>query len=196
MKKKSLEDDKVHCILFLPKQETLQKMERIRNQNTANINMLTQTTKSMLDKLTGSWERIKPAYDDVKELATSYWGLAFMVVAFIIWILFFVLLAFCCFLCNSNVKSAVLMVTSILFICICSVLLVVFAAITMAVGGNAEIFLCRHMFDGHYITLGQLFDKPGWMFRDPTKYGILSEFVRPYDFNDTLIDVTLSRALR
>lgn len=171
-------------------------MERIRNQNTANIHILTQTTRTILEKLSKSWQHIEPGYENLKELTTNYAGLVWTVIAFITWILFFMLLSFLCFLCNSNVKSAVLMMTSIIFISFCGIGLVAFVAITISIGGNAEIFLCRYMFDGRYITLGQLFDNPGWILRSPSKHSIIGEFVRPYDFNDTLIDVSLSRALR
>ncbi|XP_055390329.1 prominin-like protein isoform X2 [Condylostylus longicornis] len=181
----------------IQRNETLDQLKNIKYKTTANAHLLTRTIVSLLDELTGTWESIEPHYKDLQSWEDKFWKMTWAIALLIVWILVFMSLTFCCFLCESRVKAAVIMVTCVIIICVGSFLLMIFGVITMAVGGNTEIFLCQPLFDerNEYEFLGKLFDKPGYVYETEKKHGIIADLLKPKENNKTFVNVKLTTAI-
>ncbi|XP_037950324.1 uncharacterized protein LOC119681255 [Teleopsis dalmanni] len=181
---------------------TLEQLENIRHRTTANAQMLTSTINVLLDRLQGTWESVQPKYNELQEWSNYYWTTGWITGLVIIWVLLFAVMAYCCFLCESNVKAGFVLFIAVFIICVGSICITLYGVLTLAVGGNTEIFLCRALYDGsadrgnEFNMLGKLLDKPGYMYEYEPQNGIIGELLRPNGVNRSIVNVSLATALR
>ncbi|XP_033233574.1 uncharacterized protein prom isoform X5 [Drosophila pseudoobscura] len=153
---------------------TLEQLSSIRHRTTANAQQLTSAINVVLKRLEGTWPSMQPAYNELKEWADMYWSMGWIAAMVIVWVVVFMLMSYCCFLCESNTKSGVVFFVAVMIICLASIALTFYGVFSLAVGGNAEVFLCRSLYDkdydmmdsgrGHIIT----HDNPGQSVEAPT----------------------------
>lgn len=187
--------------------------------------MLTSTINALLERLQGVWPALEPSYEELQSWSNSYWTAGWVAALVIGWVLLFGLMSYCCFLCESNVKAGVVLLMSVLIICLGSICITFYGVLTLAIGGNTEVFLCRSMYDAtatatgnggaigtagnwgnnqltdvsdasSYHLLGKLFDKPGYVYAHEPQTGIIGELLRPEGVNRSIVNVSLATALR
>lgn len=176
--------------------DTLEQLASIRHRTTANAQMLTSTINALLQRLQRMWPALEPGYNELKEWANTYWSIGWIAAMVIVWVMLFMLMSYCCFLCESNVKSGVVFFVAVLIICVGSICLTFYGVFSLAIGGNTEVFLCRSLNDNNYEMLGKLFDKPGYVYADEPQTGIIGELLRPAGVNRSVVNVNLGTALR
>ncbi|XP_017962035.1 uncharacterized protein LOC108654932 isoform X3 [Drosophila navojoa] len=175
---------------------TLEQLASIRHRTTANAQMLTSTINALLERLQRTWPALEPGYNELKAWANTYWSIGWIAALVIVWVMLFMLMSYCCFLCESNVKSGVVFLIAVLIICIASICLTFYGVFSLAVGGNTEVFLCRSLNTNNYEMLGKLFDKPGYVYAEEPQTGIIGELLRPAGVNRSVVNVSLGTALR
>ncbi|XP_050325867.1 prominin-2 isoform X3 [Bactrocera neohumeralis] len=203
---------------------TLEQLESIRHRTKANAQMLTSTINALLERLQRVWPTLEPSYEELQSWSNSYWTAGWVAALVIGWVLLFGLMSYCCFLCESNVKAGVVLLMSVLIICLGSICITIYGVLTLAIGGNTEVFLCRSMYDAttatasvgvtgtagnwgnnqladvsdapSYHLLGKLFDKPGYVYAHEPQTGIIGELLRPEGVNRSIVNVSLATALR
>ncbi|XP_043646289.1 uncharacterized protein LOC122615317 isoform X1 [Drosophila teissieri] len=175
---------------------TLEQLASIRHRTTVNAQQLTSTVNGLLQRLEGTWSSLQPAYNELKEWADAYWSVGWIAGTVIVWVMLFMLMSYCCFLCESNAKSGVVFFIAVLLICLASIGLTIFGVFSLAVGGNAEVFVCRSLYDEDYSMLGKLLDKPGYAYAREPQTGIIGELLRPVGVNRSVVNVGLGQALR
>ncbi|KAH8401114.1 hypothetical protein KR009_003137 [Drosophila setifemur] len=175
---------------------TLEQLASIRHRTTANAQQLTSTVNGLLKRLEGTWPSMQPAYNELKEWADAYWSVGWIAGMVIVWVILFLLMSYCCFLCEANTKSGVVFFVAVLLTCLASICLTIYGVFSLAVGGNAEVFVCRSLFDQDYDTLGKLLDKPGYAYAREPQTGIIGELLRPEGVNRSVVNVGLGQALR
>ncbi|XP_039480604.1 uncharacterized protein LOC120444743 isoform X3 [Drosophila santomea] len=175
---------------------TLEQLASIRHRTTVNAQQLTSTVNGLLQRLEGTWSSLQPAYNELKEWADAYWSVGWIAGTVIVWVMLFMLMSYCCFLCESNAKSGVVFFIAVLLICLASICLTIFGVFSLAVGGNAEVFVCRSLYDEDYNMLGKLLDKPGYAYAREPETGIIGELLRPVGVNRSVVNVGLGQALR
>lgn len=139
---------------------------------------------------------MQPAYNELKEWADAYWSVGWIAGMVIVWVMLFMLMSYCCFLCESNAKSGVVFFIAVMIICLASICLTVYGVFSLAIGGNAEVFVCRSLYDQDYDMLGKLLDKPGYAYAREPQTGIIGELLRPEGVNRSVVNVGLGQALR
>ncbi|XP_033152948.1 uncharacterized protein LOC117136251 isoform X1 [Drosophila mauritiana] len=175
---------------------TLEQLASIRHRTTANAQQLTSTVNGLLRRLEDTWSSLEPAYNELKEWADAYWSVGWIAGTVIVWVMLFMLMSYCCFLCESNAKSGVVFFIAVMLICLASICLTIFGVFSLAVGGNAEVFVCRSLYDDDYNMLGKLLDKPGYAYAREPQTGIIGELLRPVGVNRSVVNVGLGQALR
>ncbi|XP_018804792.1 PREDICTED: prominin-2 isoform X1 [Bactrocera latifrons] len=203
---------------------TLEQLESIRHRTKANAQMLTSTINALLERLQRVWPTLEPSYEELQSWSNSYWTAGWVAALVIGWVLLFGLMSYCCFLCESNVKAGVVLLMSVLIICLGSICITIYGVLTLAIGGNTEVFLCRSLYDAttatanagitgttgnwgnnqladvsdanSYHLLGKLFDKPGYVYAHEPQTGIIGELLRPEGVNRSIVNVSLATALR
>ncbi|KAH8319662.1 hypothetical protein KR074_003244 [Drosophila pseudoananassae] len=175
---------------------TLEQLATIRHRTTANAQQLTSTINILLKRLEGTWPSMQPAYNELKEWADAYWSVGWIAGMVIVWVMLFMLMSYCCFLCESNAKSGVVFFIAVMIICLASICLTVYGVFSLAIGGNAEVFVCRSLYDQDYDMLGKLLDKPGYAYAREPQTGIIGELLRPEGGNRSVVNVGLGQALR
>ncbi|XP_073845813.1 prominin isoform X2 [Musca autumnalis] len=205
---------------------TLQQLETIRHRTTTNAQMLTSTINVLLGRLDGVWDSVKPQYEKLQDWSNVYWTTGWVAAMAVVWILIFMLMAYCCFLCESNVKAGVLLFIAVVIICLSCIGLTIYGVLSLAIGGNAEVFLCKPLYDAGvsvvnrmdttgmttgltpydynnnihnnngFDLLGKLFDKPGYVYDHDTEVGIIGELLRPEGVNRPIVNVSLVSAIR
>ncbi|KAH8405087.1 hypothetical protein KR222_000907 [Zaprionus bogoriensis] len=175
---------------------TLEQLASIRHRTTANAQLLTSTINALLERLQRTWPALQPAYAELKDWADGYWSVGWIAAMLIVWVLLFLLMSYCCFLCEANTKSGVVFFVAVLIICLGSICLSGYGVFSLAVGGNTEVFLCRSLYAGNYEMLGKLFDKPGYVYAHEPQTGIIGELLRPAGVNRSVVNVGLGTALR
>ncbi|XP_037713639.1 uncharacterized protein LOC119549561 isoform X1 [Drosophila subpulchrella] len=175
---------------------TLEQLATIRLRTTANAQQLTSAISGLLQRLEGTWSSMQPAYNELKEWADAYWSVGWIVGTVIVWVMLFMLMSYCCFLCESNVKSGVVFFIAVMLICLASICLTFYGVFSLAVGGNAEVFVCRSLYDPDYNMLNKLLDKPGYAYAREPQTGIIGELLRPAGVNRSVVNVGLGQALR
>ncbi|XP_036334517.1 prominin-2 [Rhagoletis pomonella] len=201
---------------------TLEQLESIRHRTKANAQMLTSTINALLERLQGVWPTLEHSYAELQSWSNSYWTAGWVAALVIGWVLLFGLMSYCCFLCESNVKAGVVLLISVLIICLGSICITFYGVLTLAIGGNTEVFLCRSLYDeaaagnggavgvagnwgnnagdvsdtSTYHLLGKLFDKPGYVYAHEPQTGIIGELLRPEGVNRSIVNVSLATALR
>ncbi|XP_016972143.1 uncharacterized protein LOC108039599 isoform X5 [Drosophila rhopaloa] len=175
---------------------TLEQLASIRHRTTANAQQLTSTINGLLQRLEGTWSSLQPAYNELKEWADAYWSVGWIAGTVIVWVMLFMLMSYCCFLCESNAKSGVVFFIAVMLICLASICLTIYGVFSLAVGGNAEVFVCRSLYDQDYNMLGKLLDKPGYAYAREPQNGIIGELLRPAGVNRSVVNVGLGQALR
>ncbi|XP_023037639.1 uncharacterized protein LOC6639735 isoform X1 [Drosophila willistoni] len=176
---------------------TLEQLASIRHRTTANAQLLTSTINALLQRLERTWPNLQPLYNDLKDWADAYWSIGWIAGLVIVWVILFMLMSYCCFLCESNTKSGVVFFVAVMIICLASICLTVYGIISLAIGGNTEVFLCRSLYgESNYDMLGKLFDKPGYVYEREPQTGIIGELLRPAGVNRSVVNVSLDKALR
>uniref|UniRef100_A0A1I8NZW3 Prominin n=1 Tax=Stomoxys calcitrans TaxID=35570 RepID=A0A1I8NZW3_STOCA len=202
---------------------TLEQLESIRHRTTTNAQMLTATINVLLGRLDGVWDSVRPHYDKLQNWSNNYWTIGWVAGMAIVWILLFMVMSYCCFLCESNVKAGVILFTAVIIICMSCIGVVIFGITSLAIGGNAEVFLCKPLYDAGdnmgnhmdriapppatiltqyetnndgYELLGKLFDKPGYIYKEEPQAGIIGELLRPDGVNRAIVNVSLATAIR
>ncbi|XP_032570595.1 uncharacterized protein LOC6618802 isoform X5 [Drosophila sechellia] len=175
---------------------TLEQLASIRHRTTANAQQLTSTVNGLLRRLEDTWSSLEPAYNELKEWADAYWSVGWIAGTVIVWVMLFMLMSYCCFLCESNAKSGVVFFIAVMLICLASICLTIFGVFSLAVGGNAEVFVCRSLYDDDYNMLGKLLDKPGYAYAREPQTGIIGELLRPVGVNRSVVNLGLGQALR
>lgn len=188
--------------------------------------MLTATINVLLGRLEGVWESVRPQYEKLQDWSNVYWTTGWVAAMAVVWILIFMLMAYCCFLCESNVKAGVLLFIAVIIICLSCIGLTIYGVLSLAIGGNAEVFLCKPLYDAGvsvvnrmdtttgmtpydynansnnnnnynaYDMLGKLFDKPGYVYEHEPEVGIIGELLRPDGVNRPIVNVSLASAIR
>lgn len=211
--------------LFCCLTDTLEQLETIRHRTTTNAQMLTATINVLLGRLDGVWDSVKPHYDKLQDWSNTYWITGWVAGMAIVWILVFLLMAYCCFLCESNVKAGIVLFIAVVIICLSCIGVTMYGVLSLAIGGNAEVFLCKPLYDAGvsvanrmdtttttglipydsssnnnnhnaYDILGKLFDKPGYVYEHEPEAGIIGELLRPDGVNRAIVNVSLATALR
>ncbi|KNC27769.1 hypothetical protein FF38_06963 [Lucilia cuprina] len=204
---------------------TLEQLDSIRHRTTANAQMLTVTINALLERLKNVWPDVEPQYVKLQDWSNVYWTSGWVAGMVIVWILLFLLMSYCCFLCDANIKAGVILFVAVVIICLSSICITVYGVVSLAIGGNAEIFLCQPMYDdggsgkatsttsistdikwnmggkdnnknNAYDVLGKLFDKPGYVYLHEPQTGIIGELLRPDGVNHSIVNVSLATALR
>ncbi|XP_017838884.1 prominin-2 isoform X1 [Drosophila busckii] len=175
---------------------TLEQLASIRHRTTANAQLLTSTVNALLERLQSTWPTLEPSYNEMKRWANSYWSVGWIAGLLIVWVIIFLLMSYCCFICESNTKSGMVFFIAVLFICLGSIGLSIYAVISLAIGGNSQVFLCRSLYGHNYELLGKLLDKPGYVYAREPQTGIIGELLRPADVRRSVVNVQLGRALR
>lgn len=167
--------------------------------------MLTVTINALLGRLKNVWDNIEPHYVKLQDWSNIYWTIGWVVAVAIVWILLFLLMSYCCFLCEANIKAGIILFIAVIIIILSSFCITVYGVLSLAIGGNAEIFLCQPLYDrvGNadsnvqpYDILGKLFDKPGYAYETEPKAGIIGELLRPDGVERAIVNVSLSTAIR
>ncbi|XP_017838886.1 uncharacterized protein LOC108597069 isoform X3 [Drosophila busckii] len=174
---------------------TLEQLASIRHRTTANAQLLTSTVNALLERLQSTWPTLEPSYNEMKRWANSYWSVGWIAGLLIVWVIIFLLMSYCCFICESNTKSGMVFFIAVLFICLGSIGLSIYAVISLAIGGNSQVFLCRSLYGHNYELLGKLLDKPGYVYAREPQTGIIGELLRPADVRRSVVNVQLGRAL-
>ncbi|XP_070140400.1 uncharacterized protein prom isoform X3 [Drosophila kikkawai] len=175
---------------------TLEQLASIRHRTTANAQQLTSIVNALLRRLEGTWPSMQPAYNELKDWADAYWSVGWIAGMVIVWVMLFMLMSYCCFLCESNSKSGVVFFIAVMLICLASIGLTIYGVFSLAIGGNAEVFVCRSLYDEDYSTLSKLLDKPGYAYAREPQTGIIGELLRPAGVNRSVVNVGLGQALR
>uniref|UniRef100_A0A1A9WXI9 Prominin n=1 Tax=Glossina brevipalpis TaxID=37001 RepID=A0A1A9WXI9_9MUSC len=195
---------------------TLEQLESIRYRTTANAQMLTATINALLARLQGVWESIYPSYIKLQEWSNVYWTIGWVTALVIIWIVLFMLMSYCCFLCDANVKAGIVLFIAVIIVCISSICITLYGVTSLAIGGNAEVFFCRPLYDNNneinkmvlstqpdnndnhksYDMLSKLFDKPGYVYAQEPQTSIIGELLRPVGVNHSVVNVSLATTLR
>lgn len=109
--------------------------------------MLTATINALLERLKNIWSDVEPQYVKLQDWSNIYWTIGWVAAMAIVWILLFLLMSYCCFLCEANIKAGVVLFVAVIIICLSSICITIYGVISLAIGGNAEIFLCQPMYD-------------------------------------------------
>ena len=188
--------------------------------------MLTMTINALLERLKHVWDNVEPHYVKLQDWSNIYWTTGWVAGMVIVWILLFLLMSYCCFLCEANIKAGIVLFVAVIIICLGSICITVYGVFSLAIGGNAEIFLCQPLYDANYDgklstatststdfrwnmnnnnnnnnnmgyeILGKLFDKPGYVYLNEPQTGIIGELLRPDGVNHSIVNVSLATALR
>lgn len=205
--------------------DTLEQLESIRHRTTANAQMLTATINALLERLKNVWDNVEPHYVKLQDWSNIYWTSGWVAGMVIVWILLFLIMSYSCYLCDANIKAGVILFVAVVIICLSSICITLYGVLSLAIGGNAEIFLCQPMYDSDwndgspssgitsiistdikwkitnkdnnaYDVLGKLFDKPGYVYKHEPQTGIIGELLRPDGVNHSIVNVSLATALR
>lgn len=174
--------------------------------------MLTATINALLERLKNVWDNVEPHYVKLQDWSNIYWTSGWVAGMVIVWILLFLIMSYSCYLCDANIKAGVILFVAVVIICLSSICITLYGVLSLAIGGNAEIFLCQPMYDSALMTdikwkitnkdnnaydvLGKLFDKPGYVYKHEPQTGIIGELLRPDGVNHSIVNVSLATALR
>ncbi|XP_061400004.1 prominin-1-A [Musca vetustissima] len=162
---------------------TLQQLETIRHRTTTNAQMLTSTINVLLGRLEGVWDSVKPQYEKLQDWSNVYWTTGWVAAMAVVWILIFMLMAYCCFLCESNVKAGVLLFIAVVIICLSCIGLTIYGVLSLAIGGNAEVFLCKPLYDAGVSVVNRM-DTTGNMMMIPYDYNSNSNNINNMNSNN------------
>lgn len=170
----------------------------MKDATLASTNALSFSIRAIIDRIDQTWTLTLPVLDDVEEVSHFLWSLSLTtaVIVFIVTLLLFGGLAYGCARSENRARlTFVIAATTISLGCIG---LGIFTTFVMLLGGHGEVFLCRPLYESpNFSVLTKLFDRPGLVYGNGTKNGIIADILKPSGTpNGTLFNATLSGALR
>lgn len=178
--------------------EIMQHLSSIKDKAQITSRTFTSRARLLLDEIDQALGEVAPFLDDLIEAGHFNW--IFGLVTIILTLLFTLVLlgGLSCGCWHSDNKAGVTLVIGAGLLAIGSIGLAGFSIILLLIGGHAEVFVCRPLYDSpNYSVLGRLFDKPGLFFENEPVNGILGEVLKPTGFtNGSFINVTIARMLK
>lgn len=178
--------------------DIMQTLLSIKDKAQITSRTFTSTARLLLDEIDHTLGTVSPFLNNIIAIGHLNWilGLVTSIISLIFTL--FLLLGLTCGCCHYENKASITLVVGAVLLGVGSIGLAGFSIICMLIGGHAEVFLCRPLYDSpKYSVLGQLLDKPGLIFAKEPVNGILGEILKPTGFtNGSLVNVTLAKMLK
>lgn len=143
------------------------------------------------------WGGILPPLDSFKEANNISWliGLTAGTSAFVVTLI--LLSGLSCSCCHADTFTGVTLIVGISIVALSSIPLGFFVIFEMLLGGHGEVFICRALYEApDYTVVGKLFDKPGIIYYEEPKDGIIADILLPTEHNaKPFTNVTLPHML-
>lgn len=178
--------------------EIMQHLSSIKDKAQITSRTFTITARLLLDEIDQILGEVSPFLDDLTEAGYFNWILGLVTILFTLVFTLILLAGLSCGCWHSDNKAGVTLVVGAGLIAVGSIGLAGFSITLLLIGGHADVFICRPMYDSpNYSVLGRLLDKPGLIFTKEPVNGILGEILKPTGFsNGSLVNVTLARMLK
>lgn len=150
------------------------------------LKRLSSVVTNLLSKIEKVWERTQPFLEDFRGAGYSSWliGLIASSAMLVVTLFLFIPVIFTCFHVE-NLASVMFMMAACLLSTF-SMFLGLFTILELLIGGHAEVFICRALFESpNYTVIGKLFDNPGIIYSKPPANGIFADLLVPFDHNTT-----------
>lgn len=171
----------------------------MKDATLASTNALSFSVRALIDRIDKTWTLALPVLDDIEDVSRFLWSLSLStaVVIFIITLTILGGLAYGCSRSESRAGTTFIIAATAMGLgCIG---LGMFTIFVMLLGGHAEVFLCRPLYDSpDFSVLTKLLDRPGLLYTNGTKNGIFADILRPNSMstNVTTYNATVSNALK
>lgn len=179
--------------------EINKELTTMKDATLAATNALSFSTRTIIDRIDKVWTHSLPTIDDIEEVSRFLWSIS-LSTAVIIFIVTLVLVGGLGYGCTRSENRArttfIIAATTMSLGCIG---LGIFSIFVMLLGGHAEVFLCRPLYETpSFSVLTKLLDRPGLVYVNGTKNGIIADILKPTGtpLNTTSFNATLSDALR
>lgn len=172
-------------------------LEAVQSSNRALI----ATVASLVDGVDRTWTVAAPWLDSHDSIGTVIWSFA-LTIAIAVLLITVLLVASLSYGCvRAENRAGAPFIVAACAMSVSSLALMVFAIFGMLLGGHAEVFVCRALFDyPDFMALGKLFDRPGLMYVNGSEAGIIDDLLRPHNgssrpagdrINATLVEALL-----
>ncbi|KAJ6647515.1 Prominin-1 [Pseudolycoriella hygida] len=175
------------------------ELTTMKDATMASTNALSFSIREIIDRIDKTWTISLPVLDDFEEMSRSLWSLS-LLVAVIIIIITATLLAGLAYGCaHSEHRARLTYVIAATTMSLACIGLGMFSVFVMLLGGHGEVFLCRPLYDSpDYSVLTKLLDRPGLVYQNGTKNGIIGDILKPSGmaWNTTTYNATLGNVLK
>lgn len=178
--------------------EIVQQLSSIKDKAHVTSRTFTSTARLLLDEIDQTVGVVSPLLDDLTEAGYFSWILGLVTTLFTLLFTLILLIGLSCGCWHSDNKAGVTLVVGAGFIAVGSIGLAGFSIALLVIGGHAEVFVCRPLYDSpNYNILERLLDRPGLIYTKEPGNGILGEILKPTGFtNGSLVNVSLARMLK
>lgn len=178
-------------------EDILKELTLMRNGVNEVLNRLSSVVKNLLSKIEKLWENILHLLDDLIEAGYSSWLITLVVCSSTLVVTLFLLIPLSCTCFHIDNLASVMFVMAACLLSLFSIFLGIFTTVQLLIGGHAEVFLCRALFESpEFTVIGKLFDNPGIIYSNPPPNGIFAELLLPSEQNaKKFTNTSLSSAL-
>lgn len=178
--------------------QIIQQLSSIKDKAHVTSRTFTSTARLLLDEIDQTVGIVSPLLDDLTEVGHISWILSLVTILFALLFTLILLVGLSCGCWHSDNKAGITLVIGAGFISIGSIGLAGFSIALLLIGGHAEVFVCRPLYDSpNYNILERLLDKPGLIYTKEPVNGILGEILKPTGFtNGSLVNVSLAKMLK
>lgn len=176
----------------------MQQLLSIKDKAQITSRTFTSTVRLLLDEIDQTLGVASPFLDDLTEAGHLHWILGLVTTLTTLMFTLTLLGGLSCGCWHCENKAGISLVVGAGFIAVGSIGLAGFSIALLLIGGHAEVFVCRPLYDSpNYNVLGRLLDKPGIIFTKEPVNGFLGQILKPTGFtNGSLVNVTLAKVLK
>lgn len=175
------------------------ELTTMKDATLTSTNALSFSIRAIIDRIDKTWTNYLPILDDIEDVSRFLWSIS-LSAAIIIFIVTLTLLGGLGYGCSRSENRArttfIISATTMSLGCIG---LGMFSVFIMLLGGHGEVFLCRPLYDSpNYGVLTKLLDRPGLVYVNGTRNGIISDILKPTGtpLNATTFNATLGNVLK
>lgn len=171
----------------------------MKDATLASTNALTFSIRAIIDRIDKAWTLTLPVLDDIGDASEFLYSLSMSTGVLILIVTLMLLggLGYGCARLDHRARTTFAISAAVMGLgCVG---LGLFCICVMLLGGHGEIFLCRPLYESpSFSVLTKLLDRPGLVYVNGTKNGIISDILKPTGtpLNGTFFNSTLGNALR
>lgn len=164
--------------------EILRQLTIMRNGLNETFNKLSSVVKNVLERIGSVWGKLLPVLDRFNDAGYVGWLIGLISCASALVVTLFFLVPMCCACCHVNNIAGTTFIMAAGMLSVFSVFLGIFTIFEVLIGGHAEVFICRALFEmPEYTIVGKLFDNPGIFYANPPVNGVFAELLIPSEPN-------------